>query len=325
MTKHRSILITGAGGYLGTELIRRLVQSHGLFQITAFDVRSVPEDQRLPNVDYRVGDVRDESLRKAVAEAKPHIVVHLASIVNPGGPERRDFERSVDVGGTENVLAACLQSGVYQLIVTSSGASYGYHADNPVPLRESDRLRGNPEFPYADHKRLIEERLAECRQSHPELKQLVLRPGTILGERTDNQITRLFQGRAIIGVAGFDTPFVFIWDEDVVEIIMKGIEEEKSGIYNLAGDGVVTLRDIARITRKYYLPIPTSIFRLSLSLMQKVGLSSHGPDQIIFLQYRPVLANDLLKAEFGYTPKKTSREVFDFYWQNRQRKSDGRS
>jgi len=324
MSTPRSIFITGAGGYLGTELVQRLARSHEQFQVTAFDVRNVPDPERIANVTYRVGDVRDQSLRLALPEAKPHVVVHLASIVNPGGPDRREFERSVDVGGTENVLAACVESNVEQLIVTSSGASYGYHADNPIPLRESDPLRGNPEFPYADHKRLIEEQLSAYRQSHPELKQLVLRPGTVLGERTDNQITRLFEGRAIVGVAGFDTPFVFIWDEDVVEIVMKGIEEQRSGIYNLAGDGVVTLRDIARITGKKYLPIPAFLFRAVLRFMQTCGLSSHGPDQIIFLQYRPVLANDRLKSEFEYIPRKTSREVFDYYWEHRQRRADGR-
>ncbi|MBX9655681.1 SDR family oxidoreductase [bacterium] len=322
MTMRRSIFITGAGGYLGTELVRRLARSSSLFDITAFDVRLTPEDQRIENVDYRIGDVRDGSLRNAMKEAKPQIVVHLASIVNPGGPDKREFERSVDVGGTENVLAACIESEVRQLVVTSSGASYGYYADNPVPLHESDPLRGNPEFAYADHKRLIEERLAEYRRTHTELKQLVLRPGTILGERTDNQITRLFQGRAVVGIAGFETPFVFIWDEDVVEIIVRGIEGEKSGIYNLAGDGVVTLREIARITRKSYLPIPVPLFRLYLWLAQKLGLSAHGPDQIVFLQYRPVLANDRLKTEFGYVPRKTSREVFQFFWEHRLRRSD---
>lgn len=322
MTLRRSVFITGAGGYLGTELVRRLAHSPSRFQITAFDIRPVPDPQRVQNVEYRVGDVRDDSLQNAIKEAKSQIVVHLASIVNPGGPDKREFERSVDVGGTENVLAACGETQVRQLIVTSSGASYGYYPDNPVPLHESDRLRGNPEFPYADHKRLIEERLAEYRRSHPELKQLVLRPGTILGERTENQITRLFQGRVIIGIAKFETPFVFIWDDDVAEIIVKGIEEEKSGIYNLAGDGVVNLREIARIARKPYLPIPVPIFRLYLSVAQKLGISSHGPDQIVFLQYRPVLANDRLKTEFGYVPRKTSREVFQFYWEHRQRRSD---
>jgi len=44
----------------------------------------------------------------------------------------------------------------------------------------------------------------------------------------------------ILGVAGSDTPFVFIWDEDVVACLERGIHEDRSGIYNLAGDGVIS-------------------------------------------------------------------------------------
>jgi UDP-glucose 4-epimerase len=42
-------------------------------------------------------------------------------------------------------------------------------------------------------------------------------------------------------------------------------------------------------------------------------LSRYGPEQVDFLRYRPVLANDRLKREFGYTPQKSSREVFDLF------------
>ena len=61
------------------------------------------------------------------------------------------------------------------IVVTSSGAAYGYHPDNPVPLTEDAPCRGNPEFAYADHKRQVEEMLAEVRATHPALEQVVLR------------------------------------------------------------------------------------------------------------------------------------------------------
>jgi len=44
-------------------------------------------------------------------------------------------------------------------------------------------------------------------------------------------------------------------------------------------------------------------------------LSQYGPEQINFLRYRPVLANDHLKEEFGYVPRLTSEEVFRLYWE----------
>ncbi len=57
--------------------------------------------------------------------------MHLASVVTPGKDSSRALEHAVDVGGTRNVLAASVAHGVRRLVVTSSGAAYGYHADNP--------------------------------------------------------------------------------------------------------------------------------------------------------------------------------------------------
>ena len=62
----------------------------------------------------------------------------------------REFEYSVDVLGTKNVLEACVATGVGRIVVTSSGAAYGYYADNPPAIAEDWPLRGNPAFAYAD-------------------------------------------------------------------------------------------------------------------------------------------------------------------------------
>jgi UDP-glucose 4-epimerase len=145
------------------------------------------------------------------------------------------------------------------------------------------------------------------------LKQLVFRPGTILGETADNQITALFRKPVIIGLMGAASPFVFIWDKDVVACIMKGITEDVTGIYNLAGDGTLTMREIASLLGKPYVPLPVSLMRVSLWFLKKLGLTRYGPEQVGFLRYRPVLSNRSLKGVFGYTPQKSTREVFDFY------------
>ena len=68
-------------------------------------------------------------------------MVHLAAIVTPGRGSNRQLEWEVDVGGTRNVLEACLDAGVRKLVYTSSGAAYGYHADNPAWIAEDQPLR----------------------------------------------------------------------------------------------------------------------------------------------------------------------------------------
>jgi UDP-glucose 4-epimerase len=313
-----AVLVTGAGGYIGSETVAQLAAlDPPLKAIVASDIREVPADKRVDGVTYIEGDVRDAKLEETLREHGITCVVHLASIVTPGKDSNRDFEYSVDVLGTQNVVECCLKADVGQLIVTSSGAAYGYYADNPQPLHEDDAIRGNPEFAYSDHKRLVEEMLARYRESNPELKQLIFRPGTVLGAHTANQITKLFDGKRIMGLKGADSPFVFIWDQDVVACIVKGILEEREGIYNLAGDGTLSLREIAAILGKPYRALPPGLVAFALGVLKPLGLTQYGPEQVNFLRYRPVLANDQLKAEFGYTPQKTTREVFAYYLEQR--------
>ena len=200
-----------------------------------------------------------------------------------------------------------------KLILTSSGAAYGYYPDNPEWLTEKDVLRGNPEFAYSDHKRLVEEMLARYRKTHPELRQLIFRPGTILGATADNQITALFQKPYVLGLKGAATPFVFIWDQDVVNCLLRGIYTDLTAIYNLAGDGVLTMKEIAAILGKPYLPLPVWLVRAALWVLKRLRLTQYGPEQVNFLRYRPVLSNRLLKEVFGYIPQKTTRQVFEYY------------
>jgi UDP-glucose 4-epimerase len=220
--------------------------------------------------------------------------------------------------GTKNVLEACVAAGAGKVVVTSSGAAYGYHADNPEWLTEDDPVRGNEAFAYSHHKRLVEEMLADYRRDHPRLKQVVFRVGTILGETTRNQITALFDRPRLIALRGSKSPFVFIWDRDVVGAIEHAIFSGKEGIYNVAGDGALSIQQIAARLGKRCLTIPPGLLRAALAVAHPLGLSRYGPEQVEFLRYRPVLDNRRLKEQFGYVPKMTSAEVFEFY-----RKSHG--
>lgn len=308
------VLVTGAAGDLGGKLIARLARSTpGGAAIVAVDVREVAAEKRLAGVSYVTVDVRDPDLAEVIAEHSAAVVVHLAAIVTPGPTDDREAQYSVDVGGTENVIRACLRAGVRRLIVSSSGAAYGYHGDHPEWLTEEHPLRGNDEFAYARHKRLVEERLARCREEHPELEQVVFRIGTILGDGVRNQITELFDRPRLLGVRGGDDRFVFIWDEDVAACLEQAITSPVTGIFNLAGDGALTMSELAAKMGKRYLRLPASWVRAALTVAKPLGWTRFGPEQVNFVRYRPVLANAKLKEVFGFVPRKTSSEVFDFY------------
>ncbi len=314
----RCVLVTGSSGYLGSQVVAELARRADLSTV-ALDVREPV--QRLPGVAYEVADIRAPEVDAIVARHRPQVVVHLASIVTPGKKSNREFEYSVDVDGTRNLLEACVRHGVRRVIVSSSGAAYGYHADNPEWLTESDPVRGNQGFAYSWHKRLVEEMLADYRARQPQLEQIIFRIGTILGASTHNQITDLFEKPRLIAIRGSDSPFVFIHDEDVVGAIVYGVDSPVTGIFNVAGDGKLTIHEIAERLGKRCVMFPPAVLQAALWLLKKLGLTQYGPEQIDFLRYRPVLDNRRLKEEFGYVPRRTSAEVFELWRTSRASKA----
>lgn len=300
------ILITGGAGMVGCALAEALSAE----DIVVTDLAR----GRLPQqVQFQRMDVTGSDPDTVIRKERPDVVVHLASIVTPPPGMTRDTAFAVDVTGTRNVLDACIKHKVKRLVVTSSGAAYGYHADNPIPLTEDAPCRGNPEFAYADHKRQVEEMLAAARQQHPELEQVVLRIGTVLGAGTDNQITALFRRKRLLAIKGSDSPFVFIWTRDLARIVERAATDGPAGIYNVAGDGWLTIDELAVALGKPVLRLPALAVKAALAVAHPLGLSQYGPEQVRFLQYRPVLDNGRLKRVFGYTPELSSAEIFDLW------------
>lgn len=312
MTTEKRILITGAAGYIGHQLGNRLAKD-------CFVMGTDLHWREGLDFPLEVLDVRDSKLVLTLAEYRITHVVHLASILQASPDRQRDYD--IDVNGTRNVLEACVAAKVQHITVTSSGAAYGYHPDNPEWIDEDDPLRGNPEFAYSDHKRQVEELLARYRAEHPELQQLIFRPGTVLGMDTRNQITSLFLAPRLLAIRGSDSPFVFIWDQDVLDAMEQGIREDRSGRYNMAGDGALTIREIARKLDKPLLVLPASVVKAGLQVAKWLG-KPVSPAQVNFLRYRPVLSNRRLKEEFGYRPRKTSAETFDFFIGHAQQRGD---
>jgi nucleoside-diphosphate-sugar epimerase len=306
------VLVTGGAGFLGSHVAAALVAQPGIDLVVAGDVRR-PEHP-IEGVVYDDCDVtRPAGLVPLLERHEIDVVVHLAAIVNPG--RDHDLEYRVDVDGSRNILDACIAAGVRRIVVSSSGAAYGYHPDSPAWLHETDPLRGNDEFPYAKHKRLVEEMLAERRRTDPGLEQVVFRIGTILGPTVQNQITALWGGSRILAVRGSESPFVFVWVDDGAAAMARAATDGPAGIYNVAGDGRVTVQEIADRLHKPLLTIPAGVLGVALRIGRALRLTVHGPEQVGFLRYRPVLANDALTRDFGFTPSMTSAQAFEAYVQ----------
>ncbi|MGH0037875.1 MAG: NAD-dependent epimerase/dehydratase family protein [Myxococcota bacterium] len=154
------VLVTGGGGFLGRAIARELAKPDGPLgrapeEILLLDLE-VDGAALPPGTTPIVADVRDaEAVRRACRGVDA--VVHAASLVDWGEatPERLE---EVNVGGTENVLAACREEGVPSLVYTSSmdvvcGTRPVVDADESLPYPE--RFAND----YARTKALAEQRV----------------------------------------------------------------------------------------------------------------------------------------------------------------------
>ncbi len=305
------ILITGAAGSLGRRLVEKLSTHVDCFLYTT-DIKPNPFPNR-SSIAYQKADLREDAFFDWVKSVQPHRVVHLASVLQLSARMTREMAREIDVAATERLLKTCVECDVEKFIVTTSGAAYGYYPENSQVITEERPTRGNKEYFYSDHKAAVENLMAWYGQHHPELKQIVFRPGAILGPDFEGPVVDLFQQKMIVGLMGYPGPFNFIWSDDVVDYIIEGLIRDITGQFNIAGDGLLTMKDIARQLGKPYLALPEWLVKLALSIARPLGLTQFGPEQTRFIKYRPVLDNSRIKSRFIHQPSMNSVQVLDAF------------
>jgi nucleoside-diphosphate-sugar epimerase len=182
--KDAHVLITGGAGFIGTALCRRLVADNRIRILDNLRRNALAEAglDRHPNVELRIGDVRDE---RAVTEALHGVdyVVHMASIAGVD-TVRRDPVATMEVSllGTMHVLRAAKARGnIKRLIDFSTSEVFGSYA---FRVREADVTSlgavGEARWTYAVSK-LATEHLAHNYYQQHGLATCSIRPFNIYG------------------------------------------------------------------------------------------------------------------------------------------------
>lgn len=312
------ILITGAAGCLGSSVVRALGKittknsQNDPLQIYATDIKENPF-VGIDNLTYQRFDLRSDEFSLWLEEIRPDKIIHLASILQISKQITRAMAHEIDVVATEKLLAQSITLGVDKFIITTSGAAYGYYPENKDIISENRPTKGNDDYFYSAHKAEVEALMAIYRENHPELKQVVFRPGAIIGPDFHGPVVNLFQQKLIVGLIGYPGPFNFIWSEDVAAYIIEALFSDITGEYNIAGDGTLSMRDIAKHLHKPYLPLPSWLIQGALAIAKPLGLSQYGPEQVKFIKYRPVLANDKIKKYFNHQPQYSSKQALDAF------------
>ncbi|WP_073262828.1 polysaccharide biosynthesis protein [Cryptosporangium aurantiacum] len=126
----KRVLVTGAAGAVGAEVVEALVNRLPTGSICALDLRESPIPAGAENrVVPVIADIRDiEATGKVFAEFNPEIVYHLAAQREPGLAE---FETALtittNIGGTRNILTLCDQFGVDICVHASTGKAARYY------------------------------------------------------------------------------------------------------------------------------------------------------------------------------------------------------
>lgn len=179
-------LVTGGGGFLGRAIVAQLRRRGD--EVTIFARGRYPEVEALGAKAIR-GDIRD---RAGITEAcrGMDVVFHVAAKAGLWGPRKAFY--SVNVVGTENVIAACRAAGVRRLINTSS-PSVVFDGTAQEGVDESVPYPDTYESPYPETKALAEQRITEA--NGPDLRTVSLRPHLIFGPR-DNHLLPSLLARA---------------------------------------------------------------------------------------------------------------------------------
>ncbi len=183
------LLVTGAAGFLGSHLAERLVADG--HHVTGIDDLSTGRLAQLSHVRQSKGfgfhrfDVTSDDLGALVAHDRPDVVLHLAA---PLPTADALTSTRVTVGGTVNLLDACVQAGVSRVVFASTGQVYG----NPAALPVGERAAVRPLSPYAASKVAAEAYLA----TYP-LATVSLRLGNVYGPRQEPASVALLFARAL--------------------------------------------------------------------------------------------------------------------------------
>ncbi|MEO0085397.1 MAG: NAD-dependent epimerase/dehydratase family protein [candidate division WOR-3 bacterium] len=173
------ILVTGAGGFVGTVLVPSLVKRYDPAAVRLFALpgENLPDEPPWPDLAVFRGDVRNpESLRPAVAGCD--IVLNLAGLISYRLCDRQRLF-AVNAAGAANVARACIAAGVRRLIHFSSTGAIGFLRSR-IPATETTPYNWPGIFHYMASKRAGQEQVQRLAREHG-LELMVLNPTAIMG------------------------------------------------------------------------------------------------------------------------------------------------
>lgn len=189
-TPTSSVVITGAAGWLGQNLVRAVANDRERVRcLVQTEVDATLLALVSPSVEPIVGDVRDPvAVGRLLAGMEGATVVHAAAVIHPDRLVQELFD--VNVGGTQLVLDAARRAAAGRLVHISSNSPYG--ANPHASHRFTARSPQNPYLGYGRSKAEAES-LVHTAQDRGDLETVVLRPPWFYGPFQPARQTQWFR------------------------------------------------------------------------------------------------------------------------------------
>jgi dTDP-glucose 4,6-dehydratase len=297
----RQVLVTGAGGFIGSHLVERLVAAgaavRGFIHYNSrgdIGLLKYLPPQVLSNVEVIAGDLRDlQALQNAAAGCQT--VFHLGALISIPYSYRHPYEvAETNFTGTMNVLLACREKQVERIIHTSTSEVYG--TARQVPIDEAHPLQG--QSPYSASK-IGADKLAESFYCAYGLPVVTVRPFNTYGPRQSSRaviptiITQALAGKAL-KLGNLDTTRDFTYVDDTVAGFIKAAQAETSAVngktFNLGTGTEIKIGDLAQLI----------IQKIDPSIRIEVDPARLRPPDSEVL--RLISDNSLARKVFGWQP-----------------------
>lgn len=182
-----TVLVTGAPGWLGTELVKQL--DHQDAEIHCLTLKGVDTSPLDPfDVEIHAGDIRSPESLESAFDNNITTVYHCAGIIHPSSLFGADQFYSINADGTRNMLESAIQNDVDHFIYVSSNAAQGFNSSPNELMTEEMPCR--PESDYGRSKYIAEQHVRRYHQEHG-LDYTIVRPCWYYGPRQPERMNRL--------------------------------------------------------------------------------------------------------------------------------------
>lgn len=309
----KKVLITGACGGLAQIVAQSLAakRQEGIYP----EIELIGVDPRKDNPGL-TGDGDGSSLREKFdrfhrinythrkmeelfAAENFDTVVHLGRVRVTSGVQKA-VRYTLNVLGTRNILQLCMQFKVKQVVVISTYHVYGALETNHLHITEDEPLKATQMFPELADAVDLDHYTKTFTLQYPEIHTILLRPVNIVGPNLNNAITRLLKNHYVPSLMGYDPMMQFIHEKDFARAVETSMAAKKSGVYNVAGEGMLPYSHaIAHAGAKSIL-IPHF---MAYPLVRTVFRSDKFPMHLMdYFRYPTIVSDAAFREDFGYNP-----------------------